>query len=242
MADWIDYWNDKDSMSGEFWQKQADFFVRQVRREMSFGPEDIVLDIGCGQGHVLAALAPLVKEALGMDTSSACVRTASTRYAAVPNLRFQVLPPENYLAVDAIPVTNVTRILCVSVVQYYKSLDELHALVRNAKKIAAPGCRMVIADLLLDYNLFKDIAGVLLGGLQSGTFLMKLREAFSGKHSLYKSTRDANPVLTMTRADMERICAAENASLRFLPGNLTGNWFRGHALVTFDGPPASGAA
>ncbi len=238
MANWIDYWNHKDTMSGEFWKKQADFFARQVMREIPFGPEDVVLDIGCGKGHVLAALAPHIKEGLGVDTSAACVAEAAARYSAVSNLRFQELPLDDYLAVDTLPLKNVTRILCVSVVQYYKSLDELHALIRNAKKVAAPGCRMLIADLLIDYNLIKDISGVLLGGLLSGMFFDKAREAFSGNHSLYKSTRDSNPVLTMSRKDVEGMCAAEKASLRFIRRNLTGNCFRGHALVTFDGPAA----
>lgn len=228
---WIDYWNRKDSMTGDLWRAQADFFVRRVEREMSFGPEDIVLDIGCGQGHVIAALASRVREAHGADTSEQSLEQSRRRYAELDNLLFHSLPREDYLALDHLPVRNVTRILCVSVVQYYRSLNELRTLIAKAKGVAAPGCLMLLADLLVDYSLYKDILGVLLGGLQSGTFRAKLREVTSGNHSLYARIRSKNPVLTMTRHDLETICANEDTVLRFLPGNITGNRFRAHALI-----------
>ncbi len=237
MAGWIDYWNRKDTMSGEFWRKQAFFFADQIIREIPFGPDDVVLDIGCGKGHVLAALASRIREGIGLDTSAACIEESIARYGTTGNLRFQTLP-QDYLAIDSLSLKPPTRILCVSVAQYYKSLDELQTLIRNARKIAAPGCRMLIADLLTDYNLIKDITGVLWGGLLSGMFVDKVREAFSGKHALYKRIRSDNPVLTMRRRDVKEICAAEKASLRFISRNLTGNCFRDHALLSFDGPAA----
>ncbi len=236
MPNWIDYWNQEDAMSGRLWQAQADFFVRRLLKVLPFGPDDVLLDIGCGNGLVTAALAPRVREAHGADTSSARVREASERCAAAQNLHFHVLPPERYLDIHELPLPKVTRILCVSVVQYYKSLDELRLLVANAKKLAAPGCRMLVADLLIDYNLYKDITGVLLGGVLSGTFFAKLREVLSGSHNLYARTRAHNPVLTVTRRGLEDICAAEGVSLRFIPGNLTVNCFRAHALITLAEP------
>ncbi len=236
---WVDYWNRKDSMTGELWRAQADFFVRQVTREISIGPDDVVLDIGCGQGHVIAALASRAREAHGADTSEHSVAQSRERHAGIGNLHFHALPKDDYLALDRLPVRNATRILCVSVVQYYRSLDELRTLIAKAKSIAAPGCRMLVADLLVDYSLYKDVLGVLLGGLQSGTFLAKLREVVSGNHSLYARIRAKNPVLTMTRRDLERVCADEGTSLRFIPCNLTGNCFRAHALI--DLFPTTGA-
>jgi SAM-dependent methyltransferase len=232
MNNWIMYWDRRDSMSGALWQAQADCFTRRIRREIPFGPEDVLLDIGCGNGHVTAALAELVREAHGADTSAYTIEQAGMRYKNRGNLHFHILSPEAYLDIDKLPLGNVTRILCVSVVQYYASLAELRTLIANAKRLAAPGCLMLLADLLIDYSLCKDIFGVLLGGLRSGTLCAKLREAVSGRHSLYARIRSENPVLTMTRRDVEEVCAAEAVSLQFIPRNLTGNCFRAHALIT----------
>lgn len=232
MADnWVSYWNRKDAMTGSLWQAQSAFFVRQVLREIAFGPDDILLDLGCGNGHVTAGLAPYVKEAHGADTSVQAVHQARKLFAAVPNLHFHEVPPDRYLELDALPPRGVTRIVCVSVVQYYASLDEVRQLIARAKSIAAPGCRMLIADLLTEYTLHKDIAGVLLGGVHSGTFFAKLHEVLSGNHSLYARIRACNPVLTMSREDIRQLCAAEGVGLRFIGRNLTGNMFRSHALL-----------
>lgn len=234
---WVEYWNRQGAMTGDLWRAQSDFFVRQLLKELAFGPDDVLLDIGCGNGHVVSSLAPLVREAHGADTSALSVKTASKRYAQIPGLWFHLLDSADYLAVDELPLKGVTRIICVSVVQYYKHLDEVASLIARAKKIAAPGCKMLLADLLTDYSLYKDIAGVLLGGFQSGTFFAKLREVVSGNHNLYSRIRAENPVLTMTRREIENICAAAGAPLRFISRNLTGNLFRSHAIIDLV-PPA----
>jgi hypothetical protein len=149
----------------------------------------------------------------------------------VPGLTFHHLAPDAYLDIHRLPVRDVSVVFCVSVVQYYKNIGEVRTLIANAKQIAAPGCRMLLADLLVDYRPCLDVAGVLIGGLESGTFRAKLHEVFSGKHRLYARTRAEHPVLTMRRAELEAVCAAENTSPRFIRRNLTGNRFRTHALI-----------
>ncbi|MDR1946495.1 MAG: class I SAM-dependent methyltransferase [Desulfovibrio sp.] len=229
--DWAEYWNRGEAMDGALWQAQSDFFVDRIRREMAFGPGDILLDIGCGKGYVTGALAPLLREAHGADTSTHALEEARLRCAALPNLSFHRLDPDAYLDIHRLPVKDVSIIFCISVVQYYKNIGEVRTLIANAKKIASPGCLMLLADLLVDYNFCLDVAGVLLGGLESNTFLAKLREVFSGKHKLYGRTRAEHPVLTMRRAEFEDACAAEKVRARFIRRNLTGNRFRTHALI-----------
>ncbi|MDR0828266.1 MAG: methyltransferase domain-containing protein [Desulfovibrio sp.] len=231
VKNWVEYWNREEAMSGDFWQAQADFFVRRIRRELDFDSSGSLLDIGCGRGHVAAALAPLLRETHGADTSALGIEEARKVYADVPNLFFHHLDPAAYLEVDRLPVRGLNFIFCISVVQYYKNIGEVQKLIGNAKKIVAPGGVLLLADLLIDYKLCLDIAGVLLGGLESGTFFAKLAEVFSGKHNLYARIRSENPVLTLRRGELEAVCAAENTRLRFIRQNLTGNRFRAHALI-----------
>ncbi|MDR1685595.1 MAG: class I SAM-dependent methyltransferase [Desulfovibrio sp.] len=228
---WTAYWNRGEAMDGRLWQAQCDFFVSRVRKEIPLGPDDVLLDIGCGRGYTAEALAPELRAAHGADTSLHALEEARLRCAGIPGLTFHLLAPDAYLDIHRLPVRNVSVIFCVSVVQYYKNIGEVRTLIANAKKIAAPGCRMLLADLLVDYNGCLDVAGVLIGGLESGTFCAKLQEVFSGKHRLYGRTRAEHPVLTMRRAELEAVCAAENTRLRFIRRNLTGNRFRAHALI-----------
>lgn len=228
---WVEYWNREDAMEGNAWIRQSEFIARRIREEFSFTDTDALLDLGCGRGHVVAALAPFLREAHGADTSVHCIAEAGKRYARIPNLFFHHLDPESYPEIDRLPPRGLNFIFCISVLQYYKSIGEVRTLIARAKKIAAPGCRLLFADLLIDYNIYKDVAGVLLGGMTAGIFLARLREIFSGKHNLYARIRSENPVLTMRWKDLEDICAAEGARLRRIRRNLTGNLFRGHALV-----------
>jgi SAM-dependent methyltransferase len=228
---WTAYWDRGEAMNGKLWRMQCDFFVSRIHRETAFGPDDVLLDIGCGRGYTTAALASRVHEAHGADTSLYAVEEARRRCAGVPGLAFHHLDPDAYLDIHTLPVRDVSIILCVSVVQYYNNIGEVRTLIANAKKIAAPGCRMILADLLMDYNGCLDVAGVLIGGLESGTFRAKLREAFSGNHRRYGRTRAEHPVLTMRRAELEAVCAAENTRLRFIRHNLTGNRCRSHAFI-----------
>jgi hypothetical protein len=92
---------------------------------------------------------------------------------------------------------------------------------------------MVLAVLLIDYNLLKYILGVLLCGLVLGTFFAKLFEMASRKYNKYTRIRAKNPLLTMTRKDLEKICAEEKVSLRFIKRKMTVSWFRTSAIIEF---------
>ncbi|MDR2800117.1 MAG: methyltransferase domain-containing protein [Desulfovibrio sp.] len=232
---WVEYWNREEAMEGKAWIRQSEFIARRIREEFSFTDEDALLDIGCGRGHVVAALAPFLREAHGADTSVHCIGEARKQYAQIPNLFFHHLAPESYLEIDSLPPRGLNFILCISVLQYYKNIGEVRTLIARAKKIAAPGCRMLFADLLINYSIYKDVAGVLLGGLSAGIFFSRLREVFSGKHNLYARIRSENPVLTMSWEELEEVCAAEGARLSRIRRDLTGNLFRGHALVELPG-------
>jgi ubiquinone/menaquinone biosynthesis C-methylase UbiE len=52
------------------------------------GPEDVVLDLGCGIGRVARYVAPLCRELWAVDASEAMLKMARERLADRPNVRF----------------------------------------------------------------------------------------------------------------------------------------------------------
>ena len=60
--------------------------VRQLERWGLVGPDRVVLQIGCGIGRFEQALAPLVREAHGIDVSGEMVRVAQRRCAGLANV------------------------------------------------------------------------------------------------------------------------------------------------------------
>jgi SAM-dependent methyltransferase len=234
MDNWIDYWNRKDSMENKQWQIQSRYVVNKICKEFSFDKDkDVLLDIGCGHGYIINGLSGFVKQAYGVDTSEINIDMNKDKFRGTKNLFFYKLPIDDYLGIDKLPIKNVTHAIIVSVIQYYKSLDEVRLLISNLKKIMAQGGTLLLADLQIDYSLIKDIVGVLLGGLASGTFFLKLFEIASGKHNIYTRIRAKNPILTMTRKDLEMICKQENVSLRFIKREMTTSWFRKSVTIKF---------
>jgi len=145
-AAWRDYWS-RDELWGEseLWRENAALFLRRVARHVPFGPQDSVLDVGCGPGHLADLLAPRVASVHGVDVAPAFLRACRERCRRHGNVTTALLG-EDYTRLEGTGGP-FTRILCVSVVQYYREPGEVTRLIASARSVAAPGALMLIADL-----------------------------------------------------------------------------------------------
>lgn len=148
-ADWIDYWSRDDFWKDSpLWRINAKNFFECAKGFIEFKKDDCVLDIGCGAGYTEALLAPLVKSVYALDVAPQFVEVCSKRCQGLDNVRVGYLNKDAYTNLEGCP-GKFSVILCVSVVQYYNSLAEVEALILSAKKLAAAGAKMLIADLPL---------------------------------------------------------------------------------------------
>jgi SAM-dependent methyltransferase len=94
------------------------------------------LDVGCGEGALLAALAPYVDEVHGTDLDPAMRRTAAQRCAGLPNVTVDATPwaerPGPYDVVTMVAVLH--------------HLDEAAALA-DVRRLLAPGGRFLAVGL-----------------------------------------------------------------------------------------------
>lgn len=60
--------------------------VAQLRKWGAVTKDTVLLDIGCGTGRLLTALAPQIRSATGIDVSGQMVKTARRRCARYPNV------------------------------------------------------------------------------------------------------------------------------------------------------------
>jgi ArsR family transcriptional regulator len=128
-----------DKLRGELYG--SDFTMAAM---LSLLPRDlIVADLGCGTGQVIGALAPNVKQVIGVDNSAAMLKAAKKRAGdQFPNVDLrrgdlEALPIDD-AAVDA-------ALLLLALTYVADPATVLHEMLRVLK----PGGRAVIVDLLL---------------------------------------------------------------------------------------------
>jgi len=147
-APWQRYWSESFGWSyPDLMKLNADICYTKIKSYMDFSGRDRVLNIGCGPGFLETRLAPHVESICAADISESFLKICEEQNRHHLNVR-QVLLSENYTDLTVCG-EGYTKILCVSVVQYYRSYDEVEALIASARSLAAPGAKMLIVDWLV---------------------------------------------------------------------------------------------
>ena len=139
---------------------------------MAFSRNDRVLDIGCGPGHLIAELAPNVGEICGLDTSPKYIRACRERFADFPNVSIGQLG-DDYTNLSAAGDGKFHKIVCLSVIQYYRDKNDVRKLLAAVKNVAASQARFLIADILIETTLARDILSLVqVGGAVMASWSM----------------------------------------------------------------------
>ncbi|MDX9822522.1 MAG: hypothetical protein RBT20_11360, partial [Syntrophales bacterium] len=111
--------------------------------------------------------------------------------------------------------------------------DEVDALIENVRKIAAPGCRFLIADIPGNAGWLSDIWGVLRGGYRAGFLKESLLFFLRARMSEYYRLRSSAGLLTLSRQQLEQLISrlALRADILDLPLTYVEN--RKHLLIRY---------
>jgi ubiquinone/menaquinone biosynthesis C-methylase UbiE len=115
--------------------------LQLIVEESRAGAEDTVLDVACGPGLVVAAFARVVRHATGIDITPAMLERARAHAAGLglTNVTWRqgdVLP---------LPWPDASFSIVASRFAFHHFLDPL-AVLREMKRVAAPGGRVVVVD------------------------------------------------------------------------------------------------
>jgi SAM-dependent methyltransferase len=123
---------------------------------------DVVADLGCGTGSVLADLAPHVARVIGVDSSSEMLKAARRRTREMANVELHRAPLESLPVQDG-ECDAATMFLALSyVAEPGRALQEMARILR-------PGGRAVVVDLLAhDRDDFRREMGQRHLGFEAG--------------------------------------------------------------------------
>lgn len=230
---WIDYWKTETLFDDFQFQKNMDIFVRGSEPIMEYGAGDVVLDIGCGPGFLEAALRDRVKEIHGLDVSERYLDRCRERFQGQPNVCFYKLDEQRYTDLSFLPAGTFSKIVCLSVIQYYKSIGEVEELISGVRRVALPGARFLIADIIVDNSWWRDTWGVLKAAWEDQflfrTLLFLLRARLSG----YYRVRASRGLLQLTVEQLRDLIKRLGLNAEVLSARLTTNGNRRHLLIQF---------
>ena len=121
-------------------------------------PSDVLLDLGCGNGHHLLALAPEVARAIGIDISPCMIELARARRRSHParaNLAFEV---DNAEELRGIPDQSIDLVICIGAFEHM--LDKRRVLA-SIYRVLKFGGRFFCLTLHADYVWYRTIAPIL---------------------------------------------------------------------------------
>lgn len=121
-------------------QRLLEYRLDLVRRHARLRSTDVVLDVGCGNGHHLFALAPEMARGMGVDVSPGLIDVARARLAAsslapwAPRLGFQVDDAET---LRSIPDRSVDLAICIGALEHM--LDKRAVLAAVGRVLVSGG-------------------------------------------------------------------------------------------------------
>jgi SAM-dependent methyltransferase len=127
----------------EILQQVTDEIVGQLDEWNLLGPDQRVLEIGCGIGRMQAALAPLVAEIHGVDISPKMIEVARRRCTGMPNVRFSVCSGRD---LEGFPDESLDLVLAVDSFPYIHQAGPplVEAYFEEAARVLVPGGEFLI--------------------------------------------------------------------------------------------------
>lgn len=231
---WIDYW-DSQAEFNPMMRIATDHFHQRAGELIGFGPGDVVLDIGCGPGDLVAQLAGTVREIHGVDTSVSMIRRCRQRFDGRTDVHFHVLDPHDYTSLSFLPAARFNRIICLSVVQYYRRHLELHDLIGSVRRIAAPGARFLIADIPVHPSPIAESMQLLIAAATGGFLGQAARFLVASCFSNYRRLRSSAGLLCFPLPVLQGLIDGLHEPARIVREPLTISRKRVHLEIEFPG-------
>ena len=106
---------------------QIQMIVGEIKRRLSLQPDDVLLDLACGNGALSRFLFDSCSESLGVDLSEYLVSVANRHFARPPRHMFSTQGAAEYVRSESRP-ERFTKALCYGSFSYFSTADATDVL------------------------------------------------------------------------------------------------------------------
>ena len=130
---WLNYWDKKNIWTKSYlWKKNNEIFFKKTLDIFNYSKNDKILDIGCGNGDFCEKVSNKVNQIYCLDVSREYINICKKRFANNQNVRVLKIDKQ-YTDLSFVKGVNFSIIIANSVVQYYRSQNEVVDLVKSVK-------------------------------------------------------------------------------------------------------------
>jgi ubiquinone/menaquinone biosynthesis C-methylase UbiE len=219
---WINFWNGQTVYSDNFFYEYMKIFLERSAKLLNPGPDDVVLDIGCGTGVLPQLLHKEVKEIHCVDTAPQMVEKAREVMAGADNVFFYVLDRDNFTDLSMFEDNKFDLVYAASVVQYYPDIKALENLIKEIVRTSKPDYRAIITDIHDKHSLIKDAGAQLWEAFKKNYILDLIRAFIKIKFSSnYMNIKETQGFLTTNRNELEYLLDKMKIKGEVRDGSLT---------------------
>lgn len=198
----------------ELWQKTSGFdrimdivmtqFADNLNQKFNLSKDDDLLDIGCGPGALEKQLKDNVNSIIGVDISDRYVNECKIKFTNT-NCNFYQIDPNNYLNFSMFSGHTFSKVIVMSVIQYFSSVDEVKILIESMRPLIKKGGKMIIADIIVVDDKFSDLYDLMVYTLKKLYLFSFVKFVLYAKFSSYSKIRKEANLLIISQDKLEEL-------------------------------------
>ena len=206
-------------------RREAEVYVRNLASAIELPADGIVLDFGCGYGHVTSLLSDRVREMYFWD-AAVNIRTDAAANLSRVKKAFCWHPGDATTRFDLILVNSVVQCM---------TPNELSAWLVRWRRILSERGRIILSDIVFPgHSLIGDMWSLFRFSVSRGYIVEAVRMALA-ERKRYAATAQVRELFRPTREELAALAQQANLCLEFLPRNLSHFRARHAAILTLNG-------
>lgn len=230
---WISWWKTENITRDVNWRKNMDIFIKVSNDILKYNSDDIILDIGCGPCYLASYLKARVKEIHCLDISQRYLDICRKKLKKAKNIYFYKLNENNYSDLSFLKPKKFSKIICLSVIQYYKSFNEVEKIIIEVKQLALPDAKFLIADIHVSNKILTNLFGLFKTGITKKYLLESIKLLYRARTTDYQKIYSSVGLLEFSTNDLNKLINKLKLHAEILKTQITVNANRNHLLIKF---------